>query len=101
MLTKGGSARGQEDAFYKLMNLYLSPWFGARTLLTFGFGPQMSGIEDEIAGSDAFSAEQKATIESRIERKRARYAVSGNSWQNVFPTELRAYQDWWARVQAA
>ena len=32
MLTKGGKQRGQEDNFYKLMDLYLSPWFGARTL---------------------------------------------------------------------
>ena len=101
MLTKGGKARGQEDAFYKLMNLYLSPWFGARTLLTFGFGPQMTGIEDEIANSPDFTAEQKALIQNRIERKRERYAVEGNSWQYVFPTNLRAYQDWWARVQAA
>lgn len=101
MLTKGGVARGQEDAFYKLMNVYLSPWFGARTLLTFGFGPQMSGIEDEIAGSDDFTDAQKATISERIARKRARYAVTGNAWQNVFPTELRAYQDWWAKVQSA
>ncbi|MFO7856584.1 MAG: extracellular solute-binding protein [Paracoccaceae bacterium] len=101
MLTKGGVARGQEDAFYKLMNLYLSPWFGARTLLTFGFGPQMIGIEDEIADNPDFTPEQKATITNRIERKRERYAVEGNSWQNVFPTHLRAYQDWWARVQGA
>jgi len=101
MLTEGGVARGQEDAFYKLMNLYLSPWFGARTLLTFGFGPQMTGIEEEIADDPDFTPEQKATIENRIERKRARYAVPGNSWQNVFPTHLRAYQDWWARVQGA
>jgi spermidine/putrescine-binding protein len=101
MLTKGGMERGKEEAFYKLMNLYLSPWFGARTLLTFGFGPQMTGIEDEIAASPDFTPEQKATIQTRIERKRERYAVPGNSWQNVFPTNLRAYQDWWARVQAA
>lgn len=100
MLTNGGKERGQEDAFYKLMNVYLSPWFGARTLLTFGFGPQMKGIEDEIAGSADFTPDQIATINARIERKRERYAVPGNSWQNVFPTNLRAYQDWWARVQA-
>jgi hypothetical protein len=28
-------------------------------------------------------------------------AVKGNSWQNLYPKELRAYQDWWAKVQAA
>ena len=101
MLSKGGASRGREEDFYKLMNVYLSPWFGARTLLTFGFGPQMTGVNEAIAASDEFSDEQKAAIAARLERKQARYAVPGNSWQNVFPTELRAYQDWWSRVQAA
>lgn len=101
MLTKGGQARGQSDAFYKLMNLYLSPWFGARTLLTFGFAPQMRGVDEYVAQSSDFSADQKAMIETRLERKNARYAIKGNSWQNVFPDNIRAYQDWWARVQAA
>ena len=45
MLTKGGLSRGQDEAFYKLMNVYLSQWFGARTLATFGFAPQMSGVD--------------------------------------------------------
>jgi len=36
-----------------------------------------------------------------LKRKNERYAVKGNSWQNVFPKHLRAYQDWWARLQAA
>lgn len=101
MLTKGGMDRGQADAFYKLMNLYLSPWFGARTLLTFGFAPQMQGINEYVAGSNDFSADQKATIGTRLKRKNARYNIKGNSWQNVFPDNIRAYQDWWARVQAA
>ena len=101
MLTKGGRSRGQDDAFYKLMNVYLSPWFGARTLLTFGFAPQMKGIKELIAGSDEFTAEQKQTISDRLDRKTARYNVKGNAWQNVFPTQIRAYQDWWAKVQAA
>ena len=101
MLTKGGMERGQADAFYKLMNLYLSPWFGARTLLTFGFAPQMQGINEYVAGSSDFSADQKAIIKQRNDRKGARYLIKGNSWQNVFPDNVRDYQDWWARVQAA
>ena len=36
-----------------------------------------------------------------LERKEERYAVKGNAWQNVFPTHIRDYQDWWARLQAA
>lgn len=101
MLTKGGKQRGQEDAFYKLMELYLSPWFGARTLLTFGFAPQMEGVLEYIDGASDFDANAKQTIATRLERKQARFAVKGNSWQNVFPKEVRAYQDSWARVQAA
>jgi len=101
MLTKGGKERGMEDDFYKLMNLYLSPWFGARTLLTFGFAPQMDGIVDYVASADEFDDTMRATIQTRLENKQARYKVAGNSWQNVFPKQLRAYQDWWAKVQAA
>ncbi|MEM6745372.1 MAG: ABC transporter substrate-binding protein [Pseudomonadota bacterium] len=101
MLTKGGAARGKEQAFYDLMNVYLSPWFGARTLLTFGFAPQMTGIAEMVENDPDFTAEQKRTVKDRLARKQARYEIAGNSWQNVFPTELRAYQDWWARVQAA
>jgi putative spermidine/putrescine transport system substrate-binding protein len=28
-------------------------------------------------------------------------SVKGNSWQNLYPKEMRAYQDWWSKVQAA
>lgn len=101
MLTKGGQSRGMEDAFYKLMNVYLSPWFGARTLLTFGFGPQMKGVIEYVDQSADFTDEMKQTIQQRLENKRARYAIKGNSWQNVFPTNIRAYQDWWSRFQSA
>jgi spermidine/putrescine-binding protein len=101
MLTKGGVERGMDDAFYKLMDVYLSPWFGARTLLTFGFTPQMKGVLEYVEASDSFDAAAKATITTRLNNKSARNAVKGNAWQNVFPTNIRAYQDWWAKVQAA
>lgn len=102
MLTRGGKERGMEDAFYALANVYLSPWFGARTLAGLGFTPQMEGVLDYVnAHPEDFDADTKAIINARLERKLARRAVAGNSWQNVFPTNMRAYQDWWARVQAA
>lgn len=102
MLTKGGKARGQEDAFYKLMNVYLSPWFGARTLQTFGFAPQMQGVNEYVnANPGDFDDAAKATIAARLKNKSERYAVKGNSWQNVFPKNIRDYQDWWSKVQAA
>jgi hypothetical protein len=102
MLTKGGLARGQADAFYKLMNVYLSPWFGARTLATFGFAPQMQGVNAYVeANTKDFNAAAKATIKARLAGKADRYKVKGNAWQNVFPKNIRDYQDWWARVQAA
>ncbi|UOM35561.1 PotD/PotF family extracellular solute-binding protein [Acuticoccus sp. I52.16.1] len=101
MLTNGGDERGQAEAFYKLMNLYLDPWFGARIIATYGYQPQMTGVMDYIDSSPDFSEEMKAVIAERRERQQARYAVPGNSWQNVFPTEIRAYQDWWSKVQSA
>ena len=61
----------------------------------------MTGVMDYIDSSPDFSEEMKAVIAERRERQQARYAVPGNSWQNVFPTEIRAYQDWWSKVQSA
>ena len=102
MLTRGGKERGMEDAFYDLANVYLSPWFGARTLAGLGFTPQMQGVGEYIdANPDDFDADTKALLADRLARKQARRDTPGNSWQNVFPTNIRAYQDWWARVQAA
>lgn len=102
MLTRGGRERGMEDAFYALANVYLSPWFGARTLAGLGFTPQMTGVNEYVdAHPEDFDADTKAIVAERLARKQDRMAVPGNSWQNVFPTNIRAYQDWWARVQAA
>ena len=102
MLTKGGRERGMDDLYYQLANVYLSPWFGARTLAGLGFGAQMTGVDAYIdSHPDDFSAAEKARVLDILERKNARYAVKGNAWQNVFPTHIRAYQDWWARLQAA
>jgi spermidine/putrescine-binding protein len=102
MLTKGGRERGMDDLYYALANVYLSPWFGSRTLAGLGFGAQMSGVDTYIADHpDDFPADKKATVLDILKRKTARYAVKGNSWQNVFPTHMRDYQDWWARLQAA
>jgi putative spermidine/putrescine transport system substrate-binding protein len=102
MLTRGGRERGMDDAFYALANVYLSPWFGARTLAGLGFTPQMEGVDEYVnANPDAFDADTKAIMLGRLERKQARRAITGNSWQNVFPTNMRAYQDWWSRLQAA
>ncbi len=102
MLSKGGRERGMDDLYYKLANIYLSPWFGARTLAGLGFGAQMVGIDDYIkANPQDFPAEEQARVIKILKSKEARYAVKGNAWQNVFPKNMRAYQDWWARLQAA
>ncbi len=102
MLSKGGRERGMDDLYYKLANVYLSPWFGARTLAGLGFGAQMGGVDAYIKAhpEDFPAAEQKRVIQI-LKSKNERYAVKGNAWQNVFPTNMRAYQDWWARLQAA
>ncbi|MEM1049905.1 MAG: extracellular solute-binding protein [Pseudomonadota bacterium] len=102
MLTRGGKERGMEDSFYKLADVYLSTWFGARTLAGLGFTPQMKGVVEYVeTETEAFDADTRAQIKDRLARKKERLAVPGNAWQNVFPTQIRAYQDWWARVQAA
>jgi putative spermidine/putrescine transport system substrate-binding protein len=102
MLTKGGHARGADAAYYKLANLYLSPWFGARTLAGLGFGAQMMGVDEYIKANpkDFPPAKQKEILDI-LTRKNARLANKGNAWQNVFPKHLRDYQDWWSRLQAA
>ena len=43
-----GRRRGADAAFYKLANVYLSRWFGALTLKTFGFSPQMPVYIDNV-----------------------------------------------------
>jgi hypothetical protein len=102
MMTKGAQQRGVDDLYYKLANVYLSPWFGSRTLAGLGFGPQMVGVDAYIKSNpDAFPAKDRARILDILQRKEARYAVKGNAWQNVFPTHIRDYQDWWSRLQAA
>ena len=102
MLSKGGRERGADDLYYKLANVYLSPWFGARTLAGLGFGAQMIGVDSYIkANPQDFPAAERERVIRILERKNERYAVKGNAWQNVFPTNIRAYQDWWARLQAA
>jgi len=102
MLTRGGVERGQDEAYYKLANVYLSPWFGARTLGGLGFAPQMIGVESYIKDHpDDFDDAMQERILRILNSKNERYAVKGNAWQNVFPKNLRAYTDWWARVQAA
>ena len=102
MLTKGGRRRGRDDLYYKLASVYLSPWFGARTLAGLGFGAQMEGVDAYIkANPKDFSPAKQKHVLNILNRKNARYAVKGNAWQNVFPTHIRAYQDWWARLQAA
>ena len=102
MFTRGGRERGKDDLYYKLANVYLSTWFGARTLAGLGFGPQMSGVDAYIkANPKDFPPSAQARVLDILKRKNERYAVKGNSWQNVFPKHLRAYQDEWARLQAA
>ena len=102
MLSRGGRERGMDDLYYKLANIYLSPWFGARTLAGLGFGAQMVGVDEYIkANPKDFPPDEQARVIKILKSKEARYAVKGNAWQNVFPKNMRAYQDWWARLQAA
>ena len=62
----------------------------------------MTGVESYVKDHPAdFDEAMQQRILGILSSKNDRYAVSGNAWQNVFPKNLRAYTDWWARVQAA
>jgi putative spermidine/putrescine transport system substrate-binding protein len=68
----------------------------------FGFGPQMTGVNGYIdAHPDDFDAEPRRCWPTAWRASRRAMERKGNAWQNVFPKEIRAYQDWWAKVQAA
>lgn len=99
MLTKDAAKAGKDAAFYKLADTVLSPWYTTRQLSRFGFASLTTGMVAymEANAGDFDVADLKATLK----RKEQRYAVAGNAWQNVYPTHLRAYQEWWSRVQAA
>jgi spermidine/putrescine-binding protein len=99
MLTQDAADRGVDEAFYKLADTCLSPWYTTRQLSRFGFASLTTGMVDYMeANPNDFDV---ANLKETLKRKEARYAVAGNAWQNVYPNELRAYQEWWSRVQAA
>ena len=60
MLTKGGRERGADHLYYYLANTYLSTWFGALTLKTYGFAPQMMGVD----GDPLFENEKLQPLEA-------------------------------------
>ena len=62
----------------------------------------MTGVESYIKDNpNDFDDAMQERILRILNSKNDRYAVKGNAWQNVFPKNLRAYTDWWARIQAA
>lgn len=99
MLTNGAVERGKEDAFYKFADVLLSPWYCSKQLAKFGFASLTSNVGEYVnAHPDDFDVDKLNDI---LARKEKRYAQKGNAWQNVYPKNLRAYQEWWSRVQAA
>lgn len=99
MLTQDAADRGVDEVFYKLADTCLSPWYTTRQLSRFGFASLTTGMVDYMeANPNDFDV---ANLKETLKRKEERYKVAGNAWQNVYPTELRAYQEWWSRVQAA
>ena len=101
MFTKGGQKRGQEKNFYKLMNLYLTPWFGFRLLDKYGFTPQMIGLKKYIKELKNINVIKKQILNERLVNKQKRMSIEGNSWQNLYPKEILTYKDWWQKFLAA
>lgn len=99
MLTTDAAKAGKDAAFYKVADTVLSPWYTTRQLSRFGFASLTTGMVDYM---EAHTGEfDVADLKATLKRKEQRYAVAGNAWQNVYPTHLRTYQEWWSRVQAA
>jgi spermidine/putrescine-binding protein len=99
MLTQDAADRGVDEAFYKMADTCLSPWYTTRQLSRFGFASLTTGMVEYMdANASDFDVDD---LKATLKRKEERYAVKGNAWQNVYPRELRAYQEWWSRVQAA
>ena len=101
MFTKGGQKRGQQKNFYKLMDLYLSPWFGIRLLDKYGFTPQMIGMKKYINDLENLDVVKKQVLTERLDNKQKRISIKGNSWQNLYPKEIITYKDWWEKFLAA
>ena len=101
MLTKGGQKRGQQKNFYKLMDLYLSPWFGIRLLDKYGFTPQMTGMKKYINDLENLDVVKKQSLTQRLIDKQKRISIKGNSWQNLYPKEILTYKDLWQKFLAA
>jgi putative spermidine/putrescine transport system substrate-binding protein len=102
MLTKGGQQRGMDEAFYKLANVNLSLCVWCPNAKRSRIFPQMTGVQEYMdANPKDFDQGVREAMSKRLENKQTRYALKGNAWQNVFLTNLRAYQDWWVRLQAA
>ena len=101
MLTKGGQKRGQQKNFYKLMDLYLSPWFGIRLLDKYCFTPQMIGMKKYINDLENLDVVKKQTLTERLIDKQKRISIKGNSWQNLYPKEILTYKEWWHKFLAA
>ena len=99
MLSIGGKRRGKEDAFYRLCDVFLSPWYCSKQLAKFGFASLTTGVKEYVqARPDEFDVKHLNEV---LAKKEKRFANKGNAWQNVYPTHLRDYQEWWSRVQAA
>ena len=101
MFTKGGQKRGQQKNFNKLMDLYLSPWFGIRLLDKYGFTPQMTGMKKYINDLENLDVVKKQILTERLVDKQKRISIKGNSWQNLYPKEILTYKDWWQKFLAA
>lgn len=93
MLTMAGGAAGLAVDPLKLWTIRIAR-IGAKDWSA------MQGLASTQIAYSAKSARANEAISTRVANKAARNAIASNSWQNVCPTHIRDYQEWWARVQA-
>ena len=102
MLTKGGMERGVDGAFYSLANLFLIHGSGPAPWPVWASRPRWKAWVTILMRTQTISTPTPRPC-SRVvlPASEERLSKPGNSWQNVFPTNICAYQDWWARFQPA
>ncbi|MGH7072536.1 MAG: ABC transporter substrate-binding protein [Acetobacteraceae bacterium] len=96
---KNGSP-AEKNASYALLNFILGGWYGAKITLLRGYMTNPLAPAYAAAHPEQFTAAEAkkvAAITANVKHK----FDQGGTWQNRWPTNIRAYESEWQRFQAA